>query len=194
MPGILTFPRQAFVAVLFAVAGSCASAQTPGSLKPGDQVSGTGYVVDGSSFDIKSNRMRLWGIDTPERGAWCYRNDRRWKPQDDATSALRRCLQGKIVTCRVHKIERAWFRLRHISECWAADGQDLGECMIRGGWATDYACFSGGYYRDLETEAKNKAMGLWQCDNGPGTKRWGRNGIGVSCETPVYRPTGPTPK
>ena len=48
--------------------------------------------------------------------------------------------------------------------------------MIRAGWATDYSCFSDGYYRDLETEAKNKGLGLWQCDNGAPTRRWGRQG------------------
>jgi endonuclease YncB( thermonuclease family) len=194
MPPRFMFPRQLFAAALFAVAGSCANAQAPGSLSKGDQISGPATVVDGSSLDIKSNRMRIWGIDTPERGAWCYRSDRRWKPMDDATSALRRCLQGKTVTCRVQKVERSWFRLRHTSECWTEDGHDLGDCMIRAGWATDYSCYSGGYYRDLETEAKNKGLGLWQCDNGPPTKRWGRNGPGVNCEPLVYRPTGPGPK
>jgi endonuclease YncB( thermonuclease family) len=194
MPGNLTSPRWVVAAILFMAAASCGSAQPPSSLKPGDQIAGPGNVADGSSLDIKSNRMRIWGIDTPERGAWCYRADRRWKPMDDATSALRRCLHGKTVTCRVHKIERTWFRQRHTSECWTEDGQDLGECMIRAGWATDYSCFSGGYYKDLETEARNKGIGLWQCDNGPPTKRWGRSGPGVYCESPVYRPTGPGPK
>ena len=47
---------------------------------------------------------------------------------------------------------------------------------------------------EFETEAKNKAVGLWSCDNGPGTKRWGRNGAGVPCETPRYKPTGPVAK
>jgi endonuclease YncB( thermonuclease family) len=90
-------------------------------------------------------------------------------------------------------VERRWFRTRYTSECWTEDGLDVGECMIRGGWATDYSCFSDGYYKDLETEAKNKSVGLWSCDNGPGTQRWGRNGVGVPCETPRYKPTGPGP-
>ena len=77
------------------------------------------------------------------------------------------------------------------SECWTNDGQDVGECMIRGGWASDYTCYSGGYYRDLETEARNKALGLWECDNGPPTKRWGRHGAGTNCETPGLRAARP---
>jgi len=160
----------------------------------GGEFSGTATVIDGATLDIKSNRFRIWGIDAPERGAWCYSYDRRWKPMEDSKIALRRCAEGKTVTCRIQKIDHVWFRQVHFSECWTGDGQDLGECMIRAGWATDYSCYSGGYYRDLETEARNKALGLWECDNGPPTKRWGRRGAGINCETPVYRPRGPGSK
>lgn len=194
MQRISNFPGQTLALTLFVAAASCASAQPPGALNAGDLITGAASVVDGSSLDIKSNRMRIWGVDTPERGAWCYSNGRRWKPMDDSTAALRRCLEGKTVTCRVQKVERAWFRRRHTAECWTDDGMDVAECMIRAGWATDYSCYSDGHYRDLETEAKNKGFGLWQCDNGPGTRRWGRQGAGVQCEKPIYRPSGPGTK
>jgi endonuclease YncB( thermonuclease family) len=173
--------------------GPCwpAAAEAP---RKGDLIAGQATVFDGASFDIKSNRIRLWGIDAPERGASCFRNGRRWKPADDAAAALRRCVRGKTVTCRVLSLKREWFRAVHMSECWTEDGQDVGRCMVRSGWASDYTCYSDGYYRDHETEAKNKRLGLWGCDNGPGTKRWGRKGPGVPCETPYYKPTGPVPK
>jgi endonuclease YncB( thermonuclease family) len=176
---------------LILVLGATAEAQ---SLRKGDQVTGPATVVDGQSIDIKSDRFRLWGVDTPERGTSCARNGRRWKPADDTAAALRRCVGGKTVTCRVWKSERKWFRDILISECWTDDGLDVGECMVRGGWATDYTCFSGGHYQDLETEARNKGVGLWSCDNGPGTRRWGRNGRDAPCETPRYKPTGPIAK
>ncbi len=194
MPGIVVSPRHTVAAMLLLAASACAYAQSPGSLSIGGEFSGPAVVVDGSTIDIKSNRFRVWGIDTPERGSWCYSFGRRWKPLEDSTIAMRRCVQGKTVTCRTQSIERVWFRQRHTAECWTDDGQDVGECMIRAGWATDYTCYSGGYYRDLETEARNKALGLWECDNGPPTRRWGRRGAGVNCETPVYRPRGPGPK
>jgi endonuclease YncB( thermonuclease family) len=166
----------------------------PQSLRKGDQVAGPASVVDGTSFDIKSDRFRLWGIDTAERGTSCNRNGRTWKPAGEAAAALRRCISGKTVTCRVWKVERKWFRNIHVSECWTDDGMDVGECMIRGGWATDYTCYSGGYYQALEEEAKAKGIGLWSCDNGPGTRRWGRGGRDAPCETPRYKPSGPTAK
>jgi len=186
--------RQVVAVLLLAVLGTCAGAAPPGNLNKGDVLTGAASVVDGSTLDIKSNRFRVWGIDTPERGQRCYRNGHRWKPMDDSAAALRRCVEGKAVTCRVQKVERVWFRRLHTAECWTEDGQDVGECMVRGGWATDFTCYTDGYYRDLETEARNKALGLWQCDNGPGTRRWGYSGQNAKCETPTYRPSGPGPK
>ena len=162
------------------------------SLRKGDQVAGPAAVVDGQSFDIKSDRFKLWGIDTPDRHTSCYRNGLRWRPTADSRAALRRCIDGKIVTCKVGKLERKWFRDIYVSECWTDDGTDVGDCMVRSGWATDYTCYSGGYYEGLESEAKTKGIGLWSCDNGPGTKRWGRGGHGAPCETPRYKPAGPT--
>ena len=116
-------------------------------------------MVDGSSLNIKSERVRIWGIDTPERSAWCYRNGRRWRPASEATVALRRCVQGKTVTCRIQNLEVGWFRTCYTSECWAGDGQDVGACMVRGGWATDYTCYSDGHYRNLEAEASTRGAG-----------------------------------
>src|SRR5215510_5453902 len=92
----------------------CLSAQAQQSLRKGDLTAGPAVAVDGVSLDIKSDRIRLWGIDAPERGASCYRNGRRWKPADDAAAGLRRCVGGKTVTCRVWKVERKWFRDIHV--------------------------------------------------------------------------------
>ena len=61
---ISILPRQALAAALLLMATACADAQTSGSPGKGDQITGSGTVVDGSSLDIKSNRIRVWGIDT----------------------------------------------------------------------------------------------------------------------------------
>ena len=162
--------------------------------KKGELLSGSATVVEGDTFDFRVNRVRVWGIFSPEQRAWCWRNGQRWEPAGEAAKALRECLKGDAVTCRVQRSERRWFRKRYVSECWTDDGRDVGACMVRAGWATDYSCYSGGHYRDLEAEAKHGGLGLWTCDNGPPTRRWGRKGRGVLCETPAYKPSGPAPK
>jgi endonuclease YncB( thermonuclease family) len=173
------------------MAGSAAEAQSYGK---GDLIIGPGSAVSGSSLNVKSERIRIWGIDAPERGAWCYRNGRRWKPASDATEALRGCVRGKTVTCRVHSLEVGWFRTVYTSQCWTNDGQDVGACMVRSGWATDYTCYSDGHYRDLEAQASSKGTGLWLCDVGLPTRRWGKGGQSTPCESPPYKPTGPAAK
>jgi endonuclease YncB( thermonuclease family) len=179
--------RRVLAVALFILAGCSAQGQ---SYTKGDLITGPAKVVNGHTFDIKSTRIILWGIDAPERGASCYRNGRKWKPADESASALRRCVEGKTLTCRVQNTEREWFRTLHTSECYTEDGRDIGDCMVRSGWATDYTCYSGGFYKDQEAEARSKLEGVWQCDTGPGTKRWGRSGPGANCESPTYRPLG----
>jgi endonuclease YncB( thermonuclease family) len=61
--------------------------------------------------------------------------------------------------------------------------------MVRSGWATDFTCYSGGYYLFLEEEPKAAKKGLWQCDGDPPTKRWGGKGEGTKCEA-IYKPLG----
>lgn len=180
-----------WLAGVLAFAAAQVEAQTPGKRAIGDLIKGQAAVVEGDIFDIGSERIRLWGIDAPHRRDWCHRSDQRWKPAAAATHGLRTCVSGRIVACRIQKQERRWFRLRYVAECWTDDGRDVGECMVRAGWATDYTCYSDGYYQDIETEAKNKRAGLWQCDNGAPTRRWGRGGHGAPCERPAYKPQGP---
>jgi endonuclease YncB( thermonuclease family) len=174
-----------------AFAAASGSAWAAEKRNKGDLIKGQATVVDGDTLDIGSERIRLWGIDSPHGGDWCHRADQRWKPAAAAAHGLRTCVSGKVVACRVHREERRWFRLRYVAECWTDDGRDVAECMVRAGWATDYTCYSDGYYQDLETEARNKRAGLWQCDNGAPTRRWGRGGHGALCEKPAYKPQGP---
>ena len=126
----------------------------------GDLIAGPTRAVDAGTFDLATYRVRIWGVDAPERGSWCFRNGEKWRPAAAATQALGACLMGRI-TCRIHKRERHWFAVRYVSECWSEDGRDIGDCMVEAGWATDYTCYSDGYYKDRETEAKNKRLGLW---------------------------------
>lgn len=168
------------------------SAHAQGARTIGDLISGPGLVVDGDTFDIGSERIRIWGIDAPEGKASCYRDGQRWRPAADSASELRECLKGTMVTCRVQKIQRRWERLRFVSECWRNDSkQDIAECMVRSGWATDYPGYSGRHYERWEAEPKARRTGLWQCDGPLPTERWCKDGDSVPCER-IYKPSGPS--
>lgn len=160
----------------------------------GDLISGHGVVVDGDTFDIASERIRIWGIDAPEGKASCQREGKGWRPAYEASAVLRECLKGATITCRVQKTQkrvRDLWRQRFVSECWRDDNKrDIAECMVRSGWATDYPGYSGGHYARLEAEPKARRAGLWQCDGDPPTKRWCSRGEDAPCEA-TYRPLGP---
>jgi endonuclease YncB( thermonuclease family) len=171
----------------------CAGAQAQKPRSVGDLISGNATsVADGASFRIGHDRIRIWGIAAPGWWARCTVRGTRWKPALSSIAALRDCLHGTTVTCRVQKIERRLARPRFVAECWRdSDKEDVAACMVHSGWATDRPGYSGGYYAPLEEEPKAIRRGLWQCDAGPPTKRWCRRGTGVPCERPLYKPLGP---
>jgi endonuclease YncB( thermonuclease family) len=171
----------------------CASAHAQRARSVGDLISGhASTVVGGDAFRIGHDRIHIWGIDAPEWWRWCITSGRKWTPWRGSQAALKRCLGGTTVTCRMQKIERGLVRQRFVAECWRDDTkEDVGACMVGSGWATDYPGYSGGHYAPLEEEAKASLRGFWQCDGEPPTQRWCRWGIGVPCERPIYKPRGP---
>jgi endonuclease YncB( thermonuclease family) len=175
----------------------------------GDLIGGSvTKLVDGDTFDIGPDcdlrgvarraigvgacwRIRIWGIDAAERRERYLVEGQVLKLAKPSRQALTDCLRGTLVTCRVQKIERRWGKLRYVSECWRDDDkQDPAACMVSSGWATDWPGYSGGHYAPLEEEPKAARRGLWQCDNGPPTRRWCRGGEGVPCER-TYKRRGP---
>ena len=155
----------------------------------GDLISGRAEAIAGDTFQIGDERIRLWGIDAPDAGAQCVRGGSNWRPAARSAGALRDCLGGTTVTCRVQRIEGR----RFVSECWRDDDRvDVAACMVRSGWATDFPGFSGAHYASQEAEPKAARRGLWACAGEPPTRRWCDVGVGLPCE-PIYKPRGPEP-
>jgi endonuclease YncB( thermonuclease family) len=181
------------IAVFVCTVLLCASAHAQQARSVGDLISGdVSSVAGGDSFRIGYERIRIWGIDVPRAPrARCITSGRKWPPFWGSSAALRDCLRGTTLTCRVQKIERRLVRPRLVAECWRDnDKEDVGACMVGSGWATDYPGYSGGHYATLEAEPRTIRRGLWQCDDGPPTRRWCKGGAGVPCE-PIYKPRGP---
>lgn len=180
------------IAIVVGALVLCVSAHAQQPVRSvGDLISGHATtVVDGTTFRIGYDRIRIWGIDTPAWRGRCISGDRKLKAGWGSHAALKDCLQGTTVTCRVQKIEPRFARPRFVAECWRDDDKDdIAACMVRSGWATDYPGYSGGHYAGLEDEPKAIRRGLWQCDGGPPTRRWCRGGTGVPCG-PIYKPRG----
>ena len=121
-------------------------------------ITGPARVIDGDTIEIQDQRIRLYGIDAPERSQTCLLEGRRYPCGIDATEALRELVRGKEVSCDGLGRDRYG---RTIAICVIAGGIELGRTMVLQGWALAYRRFSLDYVRE-EDEARQKKLGLWR--------------------------------
>ncbi len=114
---------------------------------------------DGDSFSLSGEEIRLWGIDAPEFFQTCrdaagmdYPCGRRAKKH------LQDLIGDRAVRCET--TARAKNETRTVARCFVG-ADDLGQLMVRGGWAVEYRYFSKGAYAGDELAAKNFRRGLW---------------------------------
>ena len=125
---------------------------------PGEPVSGRAHVMDGDSLEIAGVRVRLHGIDAPERDQDCRdATGRSYSCGRAAMRALVDAIGGRSVTCTPVEVDQY---NRDVATC-TVDDLDLGEAMVRGGHALDYARHSRGRYAGAEREARDARRGLW---------------------------------
>jgi endonuclease YncB( thermonuclease family) len=110
-------------------------------------------IIDGDTFDTPSGRVRLFGVDTPERGERCFK---------EAATRLRD-LAGKQV--RIQPGPRAQDRGgRLLLYVYTEAGNSIDETLIREGLAVAWT--RDGQHRDLmgalAQEARNSGTGcIW---------------------------------
>jgi micrococcal nuclease len=113
-------------------------------------VAGT-RVVDGDTLWLGNVKVRLNGIDAPERGMPRFRA---------ATDTLKRLVAGQIVLCRLNG-EKSYDRF--IGTCFVGE-VDVAAAVIASGNALDCARYSGGRYRKFETsDARRKIRQAKYC-------------------------------
>ena len=121
------------------------------------EISGIPRITDGDTIKILNKRIRLHGIDTPEKKQICIRNSKEYKCGQEATTALAKKIDRKTVVCKVqNKLDRY---KRYVGVCFLGD-VDLNKWMIRNGYAVAYRMYSKDYIED-ENYAKKNKIGLW---------------------------------
>jgi micrococcal nuclease len=85
------------------------------------------HVVDGDTLDVGRERIRVLGIDTPERGECGY------APASRATAEL---VLGRVIQLEADETQAARDRFgRTLAYVRLPDGRDLGEVLLRRGLA-----------------------------------------------------------
>ena len=89
-------------------------------------ISGTALIVDGDTITISGTKIRLSGIDTPERKQTCKKASVTWKCGYEATETLREWTHTKEVRCIGDEKDRYG---RLIADCFV-DGYNVNARLV----------------------------------------------------------------
>lgn len=130
-------------------------------------VQGNAHIVDGDTLIIENIRIRLEGIDAPEKHQTC-RDPRRNTTVPCgamATQALENYVSGHVVTCRLLRQDRY---NRYIGRCARgsridalASTPDLSAIMVLQGWALAFLAERRPDLLVAEQTARSQRRGIW---------------------------------
>lgn len=117
--------------------------------------------IDGDTLRAGNGaEYRIFGIDAPELKQTCEEaNGKEWLCGRAAKTKLTKLIQGGGVTCETKSTDRYG---RNIAQCSAEGVPDLGEVMVREGYAIDLGGQTGYAYADAEREAREAKRGIWR--------------------------------
>jgi|SRR5262245_1257273 len=116
-------------------------------------------VVDGDSLKAGAEQIRLIGIDAPELRQTCRdAQGRGWQCGRAAKTRLAELVSKGNVACTQHGKDRYG---RTLAVCSVGDIADVGEVLVREGYAVNFALSSSGYPA-AERDAQSARRGLWQ--------------------------------
>lgn len=123
-------------------------------------------VIDGDTFDLDGKRVRVWGIDAPDKPK-AMKNTARKRAAAIIASEGLTCSTGYAanVALRAKKAcpstMSSYGRIN--AQCTLTKtGEDFGNRMIREGFAVSYRRYDCGEYAELMSKAKLTRSGLWR--------------------------------
>lgn len=117
--------------------------------------------IDGDSLRAANGaEYRLYGIDAPELKQTCNEaNGNTWQCGRAAKTKLTKLIKDGGVACDAKSEDRYG---RVIAVCSADGVADLGESLVRDGYAIDLGAKTGYAYADAEREARDAKRGIWR--------------------------------
>jgi endonuclease YncB( thermonuclease family) len=113
-------------------------------------------VTDGDSLRAGDERIRLIGVDAPELRQTCRdASGSEWDCGRAARTRMADLVARGTVACDARGQDRYG---RTLAVCSSGDIADVGERLVRDGYAVDYG---GGDYATAEREARSAGRGIW---------------------------------
>jgi len=120
-------------------------------------LSGPARAIDGDTLEVAGQRIRLPGIDAPERHQTCEgRDGQTYECGRDAAATLAALIRDRTVTCKPQDRDRYG---RIVAVC-STEAGDIGAVMVRAGQAIAYQKYSDRYAPE-EAAAKREGLGMW---------------------------------
>ena len=139
-------------------------------------IQGQVEVIDGDTIVINNIKVRLFGIDAPEKNQICTTSLNSHNCGDESTDALKKWRGKKKVYCRYESLDR-YKRILGICSggggyFWSTtetkskkqyewENYSINALMVKYGHAVAYTRYSKRYLK-WEEYAKNKELGIWK--------------------------------
>ena len=131
-----------------------------------DIISGVAVVIDADTIKINDNKIRLFGIDAPEKKQLCTKIfltisflsfKKKYPCGEVSTQKLKKLINKNIIKCHVEGKDRYQ---RKLAICFR-NKLNINSWLVRNGYAVSYQKYSKKYLSE-EIEAKNDKKGIWQ--------------------------------
>lgn len=121
---------------------------------------GTVKAVDGDSFHLGAQEVRLYAIDAPEAQQNCQDAKGKTYPcGKEAAKVLNAMLKEDGLKCEETARDRFG---RMVARCSTLTTADIGEAMVHKGWAVALTFTKKTEYADAERRASEAGRGIWQ--------------------------------
>ena len=120
-------------------------------------INGKPRIIDGDTIHIKSNKIRLHGIDAPETKQTCKIDNEEWYCGKQSTKELKKLINKQNVECVINDVD---VYNRYIAICYI-DEININQWMVKNGWAIAYRYYSKDYINEEEYADDNK-LGIWK--------------------------------
>ena len=120
---------------------------------------GKARIIDGDTIHIKSNKIRLHGIDAPETKQTCKIDNQDWYCGKQSTKELKNLINNQKVECNANDVDRY---NRYVAICFVNE-ININQWMVKNGWAIAYRYYSKDYIVE-EKYANDNKLGIWKSE------------------------------